>query len=434
MLRNIILGVGVFAALFSILIFSGRVPFGGGDKANVPKGDVNVWGTLPSAVMAPIIQVFNPQAKTYKVVYREVPEEMFASYLLEALANGTGPDVIMGPHELILSQSARIYPFPLSSMPEATFRQSYVDGAQVFLTPSGAIALPVAIDPMVLFYNRRIFSKEGVVNPPVYWDEVTSLVPKLTKIDDSGAFIQSGIGLGAATTPYSKDILMAIVGQLGQVPLLRQYAADTSTYVTVTANTPVQKDGNVKPLSDALRYFTQFADTAKTTYTWNDFAGRADDQFVAEKLAMYLGYAGEYDVLRARNPKGDYGMATFPQTRDYNTFVTGGKLYGIATLKNTRNLLASLTVQSQFGGPAVAQALATGFGGVPALRAYATTPGIDPVIAKSMLVTSPWYDIYKDRSSQLVMTMIADVVNGRAGPTDAASAFVARLQDLYTTK
>jgi hypothetical protein len=42
MLRNILLGLGVFAALFSVLIFSGKLPIGHSTEA--AKGEVKFSG------------------------------------------------------------------------------------------------------------------------------------------------------------------------------------------------------------------------------------------------------------------------------------------------------------------------------------------------------------------------------------------------------
>jgi ABC-type glycerol-3-phosphate transport system substrate-binding protein len=252
--------------------------------------------------------------------------------------------------------------------------------------------------------------------------------------DDRGRFITSGIALGAGTTPYAKDILMATVAQLGQVPVLRQSNADGSPYLTFTGNNPTTQAGDVYPLATALRFFTQFADPNKSTYTWNDFLGQASDQFVAEKLAMYIGYLSEFNILKAQNPKADFEMSYLPQIRGYNTFSTGARVYGIATLKTTKNLFAALTTQSSFSGSGVAPSIAASIGSVPALRSYTTTAGLDEVISRSMLVASPWYDSFPAQSKSLVIEMIADVVNGRSGVNEAAQAFVARLQDLYTPR
>jgi ABC-type glycerol-3-phosphate transport system substrate-binding protein len=430
MLRNILMGLGVFAALFAVLVFSGKIPVGN-NKANTPSGEVVLWGTLPESSMNNIVQAFNPQAKTYRVTYKEVREDVFSQKLLEALANGTGPDMILAPHQIILSQVSRIYPFPTTSLSEKSFKDTYVDGASLFYTPYGALALPVSIEPMVLFYNRTLFSKHGIINPPATWDEITNIVPSFTILDNKNQFIESGIALGTQYVPYAKDILMSIVGQLGQVPVLQQ---DTPNGMlsTVLANTALDTNKDVLPLSTALRFFTQFSDYTKNTYSWNQYTPKADDQFVAEKLAMYIGYSGELNTLRARNPRGDFEMNYLPQTKGYNTFSTGARMYGIATLKTSKNPTAALNVEAQFSGIGVSPSISAITGGVPALRTYSTTQGLNDVIARSMLVAKPWYDSFPSESTSLTSSMISDVVNNRYSVTDAAAMFVSRLQDRYT--
>lgn len=429
MLRNILLGLGVFAALFSILIFSGKIPLG--TTGSQAKGDVVIWGTLPEVEMNKLVQEFNPKAKDYRVSYKEVSEAVFNQSLLEALASGTGPDLIIAPHQIILSQSSRLYPFPLSSFSEKSYKDTYVDGASIFFNRDGAIALPVSIDPMVLFYNRTLLSKRGIINPPATWDEILNLAPSLTVRNARGGFDESAIALGTPNTPHNKDIVMATVAQLGQAAVLKQYRGDGSPLLTVTANTPINAQSEVYPLLTAVRFFKEFADPSKMSYSWNRFAGNAQDQFVAEKLAMYIGYASELSTLRSRNPKADIEMTYLPQTRGYNSFATAGQLYGIAALRTSRNLVTALTVESQFSSVGIAPAIASILEATPAHRSYAGMPGLSEVIGRSMLVARPWHDSFPNESLSLMATMFADIVNG-VGPSDAVAAFVSRLQDLYT--
>ncbi len=428
MVSKILLGFGVFAALFSVLVFSGKIP-GLGPKETAPQGEVILWGTLPETQMNEIIQAFNPQAKTYRVTYREVREENLNQKLLEALANGVGPDLIMAPYQTILANASRVYPFPIQ---EKQFKDNYVDGASVLYSPYGALALPVSVEPMVLFYNRTLFSKHSIINPPAYWDEVTAVTPLLTMQNNRGQFIESGIALGSPNTPYTKDILMAIVAQLGQIPVLQQYNSAGEVYASVIANEPVTEGGDILPLTSATRFFTQFADPTQKTYSWNQYMGNAEDYFVAEKLAMYIGYSGELGTLRARNPRAEIEMTSFPQTRGYNTFATGMRMYGIATLRTSRNPNTALTVQSQFAGGGISPSISAIVGGVPAFRAYAATQGLSSVIASSMLVARGWQDSFQGQSTMHINTMISDILNNRQSVSDAVTTFTARLQDLYT--
>jgi ABC-type glycerol-3-phosphate transport system substrate-binding protein len=155
MLRNILLGAGVFAALFSILIFSGKLPIGKG--AAKAKGEVALWGTLPEQQMNRVVQEFNPKAESYRVTYREIPQAQFNQTLLEALANGSAPDLIIAPHQLILANQSRLYPFPIASFSEKTFKDTYVDGAGILFSSAGALALPVSVDPLCFFTIARYY-------------------------------------------------------------------------------------------------------------------------------------------------------------------------------------------------------------------------------------------------------------------------------------
>lgn len=429
MLPKILLGLGVFAALFSILIFSGKVPIG--NKQATPQGEVVLWGTFPETEMNTLIQQFNPKAKTYRVTYKEVPEEVFDQKLLEALASGTGPDLIMAPYQTILSQKARIFPFPITNAGEKLYKDTYIDGAKVFWTPYGTLALPVSIEPMVLFYNRALFSKHGVISPPSYWDEVASLSPTLTVQNNRGQFLESSIALGSPNTPYAKDILMAMVSQLGQEPVLKQYTSTGESYFNVLANQPAVTDGEVLPLTVSTRFFTTFADPTQKTYSWNQYVGNADDLFVAEKLAMYIGYSGELNSLRGRNPRAEFGMTKLPQMKGNNTFVTGMRMYGIAALRTSKNLNVALLVESEFSG-SYSTLLSSMAGGVPPFRTYAETPALDSVISSSMLVARGWEDVYAKQSTEYISSMISDVLGGHQGVTDAVNIFVSRLQDLYS--
>ena len=433
MLSKILLGVGIFAAVFSVLIFSCKIPLGSCKQAGSLQGEVLLWGTLPETKMNPIIQQFNPQAKTYRITYTEIPEATFDKTLLEALANGTGPDLIIAQYQTLIAQSPRIYPYPVTGLGEKQFKDTYIDGASdVFWTPYGALALPLSVEPMVLFYNRTLFSKSGIINPPQYWDEVAANVTRLSLQNAKGQFLESGIALGAPNTPYAKDIIMAIVAQLGQVPVLKQYDDVGKTIMTVIANQPVTENSDVYPLTATLRFFAQFADPNQKTYSWNQFSGNADDAFVSEKLAMYIGYSGELGTLRARNPRAQIDIAVLPQTREYRTFATGMRMYGIASLRSSKNQYAALTVQGLFAGDAIAPSIAAITGGVPAYRAYAATPGLNTATAQSVLVARGWYDRFSNQSSTYVSAMISDVLNNRQSVTDAANIFVSRMQDLYT--
>lgn len=429
MFKIIIFGAAIVAALLAILIFSGRIPIGD-DGSVAPTGQLSMWGTIPANNVGQVIGDFNIEAKTYSVNYRYIQESDFSQTLIEALANGAGPDMILAPHQIVLEQASKIAPFPLASFSEKAFKDRYVDGASILLTPQGSLGLPVAIEPMVLFFNRTILAKRGVASPPVYWDEVTTLAPTLTLLSPSQTLTESAIALGAyGNVPHAKEIIMTFISQLGQFPVFK--SAESNVY-EVLANQPVAKDGDILPLTTALRFYMQFVDATKSTYTWNQFMQNAQDAFVAEKLALYIGYLGEGKVIRERNQKADIDMTYLPQVRGYDTFSTSMKLHAIATLKSTKNINAAYAAQAGLASTKWTGPLAAKMGVVPAERTYFTQQGISEIVRKSTLVARGWQDLQPAKSNELVRRMIEEVTSGKTSVTDAAVLFVTRLQSLYT--
>lgn len=432
MFRIVIISAGLVAAFIAVLIFSGRLPIG--QKATkIPQGNLVIWGTLPQNEMENFVFQYSNESKGQQISYRFIREEDFSETLVEALASNQGPDAIIAPYQKILEQAKRIYPFPAASFPEKTYRDMYVDGTSIFWTQRGALALPVAIEPMVLFFNRTLLSKHGITLPPEYWDEFNDMTPRLTVKSNQGVFSESAIALGAYNNvPYVKDILSTIIHQLGQSIVFRQVNSDGKEINTVTANNPLEEGGDVLPLATALRFFMEFSNPEKARYTWNQFLPNAQDQFVAEKLAMYIGYAGEAKTIRERNQRIDFDMAVLPQTRGYNTLVTGMKLYGMATLNDSSNKELAFSVQSKLASLGWSTVIANSVGAVPPQRAYLSQPGVAEVLRKSNLVARGWYDNKPKESSPLFESMVRDVTGGRTDVSQAAAQFVQRLQAKYT--
>jgi ABC-type glycerol-3-phosphate transport system substrate-binding protein len=432
MFKKIILGVGVLAALVAMLIFSGRIPVGK-SKVSGPVGNIEVWGTLPQSQVESLFQSISNTAKTYRLTYYEIPEAEFSGKLLNSLASGGGPDLILAPYQIILENRSRVYLYPPNSFSEQQYRDLFVDGASIFYTEGGALALPISVSPLVMFYNRTLLSAAGIINPPVLWDDLAAMVPKLTVIDSNNRISQSAIALGAySNINAAKDILMTIVYQLGQIPVYR-YVSGGQEMFTVLANTPLEGNDTVRPLTSSLRFYSEFANPAKNIYSWSQLLPNAQDQFIAEKLVMYIGYADEEKIIKAKNPRVDFGVKFLPQTKSSSIPSTGMKLYGLSTLKRSTNLTSALTIQSLLTGSQYGPTIASIAGGFSPLKyVLEQSTGINPEYKKSMLVAKGWYDEDEKNSERLTQYMINDVLSGRRNISEAAESFVTSLTESYT--
>lgn len=64
----ILIIIFVAAALFGVLVFSGAINIGG-DNGEGGQGEVVLWGTYPTSVMGPLVEVFNNQNSTFVLKY-----------------------------------------------------------------------------------------------------------------------------------------------------------------------------------------------------------------------------------------------------------------------------------------------------------------------------------------------------------------------------
>ena len=184
--KSILFGVGIFATVIAVLGFSGKIPFlNSSSSTQKLSGIVTVWGTIPQGNMSDFVNAFAKEAKTYSIDYKEVPYNQINSKLISALADGTGPDLIIAPSEIAFSNLSRIYPINTTTITEATYRSSFIDaGTMLIYPPYGYIALPVSVDPLVLYYNSDIISSNGFTAPPSTWSDLYNYQNKNVTIDE----------------------------------------------------------------------------------------------------------------------------------------------------------------------------------------------------------------------------------------------------------
>jgi hypothetical protein len=83
--------------------------------------------------------------------YVEKTEEEFDLAFIEALASGVGPDVFMLPSGKILKYRNKIYVIPYNVFSQRQFRDTFIEGAEIYMAPEGVLAFPVSVDPLVMY-------------------------------------------------------------------------------------------------------------------------------------------------------------------------------------------------------------------------------------------------------------------------------------------
>ncbi|MDP3958286.1 MAG: extracellular solute-binding protein [bacterium] len=412
-----LLAVFGFFAVVAIFAFAGLIPiFQKGDEVT---GNVVMWGTMPAAALESVLDEIMREETGLKLSYVEKSAATFDDEFIEALAARRGPDLFFLPQDYILKYEDKVFAIPYESFSEREFKDSYVEEGELYLTPSGALGLPVVVDPMVMYWNRDLFATEGIANPPALWEEFLVLPSKLTKRDGAGNVRQSAVSLGEfANVHHAKDIIAMLMLQLGNPIVARDEAGRP-------ASTLLDGAGAVQPGESSLRFFVGFSDPAKPTYSWNRSLAPSRQAFAAGKSAVYFGYASEFLDMRARNPHLNFDVARVPQVRGAKTRVNFGRVEALAITRASQNPRAAFYAAGLIASADRAAALAEKRHLSPARRGLLGATPKDPYLAifyESALTARGWLDPSPAETDRIFEEMVGNITSGKYRVSEALTA------------
>lgn len=293
----------------------------------------------PSDSLNDVTADWNREHPNIKIGVKTLRFEEFENEVLNALAEDRGPDLFSIPNTFLTKYQPKLLPAPatiklafqevkgtikkeiittLKTLPSVTLkevREKFVDQVayDVVREENGALAqkiygLPLALDTLVMFYNRDLFNQARIANPPKNWNEFQEVVKKLTKLDARGEIVQSGAAIGAADNiENSFDLLSAVMMQ-------NQTLMVDETGQAVFDKVPPRLEGrSVTPGEEALIFYADFSSPAKEVYAWNNKMQNSLDAFAAGKTAIFFGYSYHLPLLKVKAPKLNLALTKLPQ-------------------------------------------------------------------------------------------------------------------------
>jgi ABC-type glycerol-3-phosphate transport system substrate-binding protein len=411
--------IAVFLAFFivAVLIFSGAIPLPGGKDAGIA-GKVVIWGTFPNSVLTDSIDSIGLENKNLNLVYFKKEASTYQQDLIEAFANGKGPDLFIVTPDMIQRNNNFIYKIPYASYPKKTFTDSFIDGASIYLDNDGIVGLPLVVDPIVLYYNKDILTNEGIVNPPKTWDELFTINSTLTKRENNGTILSSMIALGQYNNVNNaKDILATLLLQNNN-PIVRK---NETSYVSVLNSNPMSL--TVSPVDAVLTFFTQFSNPSNTAYSWNGSLPTSLDMFTGSKLAFYIGRASELFNIESVNPNLSFDITQIPQIKDSTTKSTFGELYAVVVSNKSTNMNSAFQVAGKLSTGDSAKSLSVATSLPPASRALLSDKPTDNsylfTFFNSALISKSWSDPDKNKSDLIFKELIENILSNRASMSES---------------
>jgi ABC-type glycerol-3-phosphate transport system substrate-binding protein len=423
--QTIFLGVLILLGVAGAILFALAKNKG---SESVPQ--VVMWGSLDSSVMADFLSAAAlARRDAVNVSYVEKDSVSLEAELISALARGAGPDLVLLPQDFILKQRDKFYTVPFENYSERTFKDSFIEEGELYLTPQGIIGFPFSIDPLVMYWNRDLFTDAGVANPPVAWTELFALVPKFTKKDATGNILQSLVAFGEVrNVSHAKDVLSLLALQAG-TPIV---AYDGQGALRSVFNI---KGPTLVPAESAVSYFTEFSNPIKPSYSWNRALPNDRGAFVAGRLALYFGYASELSAIRAANPNLNFDVAMAPQATGGKR-MTFGSMNGIAMLRSSPNLGAAYVAAATLTDRDLQADWVARSGYAPVRRdLLSPLPGdaYRAVFYQSALISTAWLDPYREATDGVFMRMVESVTSGKLRVSEAVNQASTEIDNLLRT-
>ena len=329
--------------LVALLVLSGVIP--GFKQTNISKNVVNltVWGSLDYSEINKIIQTVNAvNTKSFVLKYFQINGETYESELINALAGGEGPDIWIMDAEWVLRHQDKVYVLPYKSFNERAFRDYFIDGADVFMGAEGTLAVPFLADPLILFWNKDIFVKNGLSAAPKTWDNFVEYSAILTEKDNFNNIALSGVAMGEFDNiKNAKDIISSLILQSGAGMVSRS----GDSY-----NVSFRNSRGEDVLQNSLVFFTGFSNPTKISYSWNRSLANSFDSFISGKLAMYFGHASELGDIREKNPHLNFDVFSVPQLKNSSFSATAGRVYALAISRKAADIQEAVNAVFQVAG------------------------------------------------------------------------------------
>jgi len=412
----ILIAVFILAAIVAVLIFAGFIPGFKSEKQEEKVIKVTLWGSLNKAVMEEFLSKLKEKNDKITFVYTEKKSENFEMDLINSLSDNDGPDLWLMPQDLILKHKKKIIPISFDSLSLRNFTDTFVDEGKLFLNYSGKniTALPFFIDPITLYYNKTILNNAVLTSPPQNWDDFLNYSRLTTIRDENQNIVVAGAALGEyANINNAKQILSAMFFQANDQII------QNSSLSVVLGN-----EENKKAVISALAYYTDFANSRKSAYSWNRFLDKDFNMFLKGKLAFYFGAARELNEIKQKNPNLNFDVSVIPQPKQGGVKSTFGNITGIAVSSKTKIYVDALYA-AKFLVSYDAQKLFSETFFLPSSRrdvlSEKTSDLYMPIFNESAIISRGFIDPNSEKTSFVFKNMIESVNRREKSPSQAVS-------------
>lgn len=426
----------VAVGVLAILIFSGLIDVG--QKSGQQSKDfanLVLWGTADIGKVNQVLNQLNEEYKDqFKVNYVQKAGASLELDFLRSVASGNTPDLILFPNDLLYSIEGQLFTIPEESITQRQFRDLFIEGAEIYIKSDGISAIPILVDPLIMYWNRDLFNNERVTDIPKNWNEILDISRVLTKKNNRQKILQSAVALGGSSNiNHFKDILSLLLIQSGDSIVQRD--SDMKNAYIYFGDSILNTETSVTPAESAILFYTGFANPKLSQYSWNTSFSSSLDSFISGNLAIYFGPASDFGIIKARNPHLNFDVAPVPQLSNTPNSLSYGKFYALGVTKLSANVgqafkaLFLLTISDNKYQIAFSDSLSL----PPVKRILLTKGSTDPFISifySEAPITRSWIDPNPSETNKIFIKLLNSVLSKSTGISQVIANAKVQLNEL----
>jgi multiple sugar transport system substrate-binding protein len=309
----------------------------------------------------------------------------FDQQVIKAVQAGGGPDVMISFGPDFVGQYAHdgvlldLNPYlQRDKLSTGTFASASLTYTQF---EGKRVALPVLTDAYGLYYNKAMFAKAGISQPPKTMTELAADAKKLTVRNPDGSIKVAGfVPIDTWEELDTTDLARAWGGQYFDAQGNPQLATDPAWAQAMTWQKQLV---DWYGYNNIMKFFSTY-----TGQEWN-----ASNAFETGKAAMVFDGEWRTAMIKNNGSKVDYGTAPFP-VADASPELSGvGRVGGTVTgiPKTSQNPEAAwLLVKYMSTDTGFLVALANGLGNVPTTTAAAQSPDLKIMTPQFKTFVNVW--------------------------------------------
>lgn len=355
-----------------------------------------------------LIQQFNAANPGIVVEQVNFPYEQYNQKVAASIPAGQGPDIVNLYYGWlpIYVKSGYIQALPESDFNADYFKSTYYNFvAESSLFGGKYYSVPIAVRSLALFYNPTLFSQAGLDPnaPPKTLQDLESYAKRLSKYDNQGNLIQSGLAMqpDGQGHVWIREVLFR---QFGAVP----YSADGRK---VTYDSP-----------EGITAFTWYTDLiTKDKVGYPNFATDDVTAFKSQKAAMNVDGSFRIGTLKAVKDL-TWKVAPLPTYNGIDSNFASYWTNGIVSGVSGEKLAAAVKFLKFLSSPETQKSWLQAIGELPATPALSSAYASDPIVSVFLNgLVHAHATKYVDEAGQrkIMVDAVNEVVQGHMTPAQA---------------